>query len=498
MTGESRERNPRPGPADAPPGPGAPSEPQRGFGKTTGPSDSATKSAAEPGSTGDSVSATLPVATSGTPSAQSGSQGEPGKTTGASEPAIRLAEASSDATSPSSSPTSPDEPSSHLVGLSVSARIAARDLDLRIEVAPGEVLAVLGPNGAGKSSLLQVIAGLIVPDEGHVRLGRRTLVDTAKGIALPPHRRGVSLLAQDPLLFPHLSVRDNVAFGPRSAGASTRTAREVAEDWLRAVDAGEFADRHPGALSGGQAQRVALARALAVDPDLLLLDEPMSALDVDVAPAMRTLLRRVLRDEPGRDHPRCAVLVTHDIIDAITLADRLVVVEAGRIVESGPVAAVMSHPRNPFAARIAGLNLLRGIASVPTPPGDQAQILGTVLIEAEHASSRSTREADPPLLGVDGRVVGDFVDGADAAAVFAPAAVSVFRSSPHGSPRNVFTVDITEITDRGGIVRVRGDAPRAPGLCADLTPAAVAQLRLTVGARAYFAVKATEVRVYAC
>ncbi|MGW6623457.1 sulfate/molybdate ABC transporter ATP-binding protein [Nocardia sp. NPDC055002] len=391
--------------------------------------------------------------------------------------------------------------------MSVSARIAGRHLDLRIEAAPGEVLAVLGPNGAGKSSLLQVIAGLLVPDEGHVRLGERTLTDTAEGIALPPHRRGVSLLAQDPLLFPHLSVRDNVAFGPRSRGANRRTSREIAEYWLSAVDAKEFADRHPGGLSGGQSQRVALARALAVDPDLLLLDEPMSALDVDVAPAMRTLLRRVLRDEPGRAHPRCAVLVTHDIIDAITLADRLVVLEAGRIVESGPVAEVMAHPRNPFAARIAGLNLLRGTgvesalltgpvaergglltgAGEPqaprTHPGDPAPALGTVLVDD---------------LGVDGCVVGDFLPGAHAAAVFAPAAVSVFRSRPGGSPRNVFTVDITEITDRGGIVRVRGDAPQAPGLCADLTPAAVAQLHLTTGIQVYFAVKATEVRVYAC
>ncbi|MFD3705921.1 sulfate/molybdate ABC transporter ATP-binding protein [Nocardia sp. NPDC058658] len=400
----------------------------------------------------------------------------------------------------SDSATSLDKPSTPLTGLSVSARIVDRDLDVRIDVAPGEVLAVLGPNGAGKSSLLQVIAGLIVPDEGHVRLGDRALTDTTKGVALPPHRRGISLLAQDPLLFPHLSVRDNVAFGPRSRGANTRAARRIADNWLNAVDATVFADRHPAALSGGQAQRVALARALAVDPDLLLLDEPMSALDVDVAPAMRTLLRRVLRDEPARAHPRCAVLVTHDIIDAITLADRLVVVEAGRIVESGPVAEVMSHPRNPFAARIAGLNLLRGTGVVPgtaaensgptvearspTPdPGDSAPTFGTVLVDE---------------LGVDGCVVGDFLPGAPAAAVFAPAAVSVFRTRPGGSPRNVFTVDITEITDRGGIVRVRGDAPQAPGLCADLTPAAVAQLHLTIGTEAFFAVKATEVRVYAC
>ncbi|WP_255495278.1 sulfate/molybdate ABC transporter ATP-binding protein [Nocardia sp. GTS18] len=464
---------------------------------------------------------------------------------------------------PSSGPagfsaSAPDESSgrsSHPAGLSVAARIADRELDLALELAPGEVLAVLGPNGAGKSSLLQVIAGLLVPDEGHVRLGADTLTDTAKAIALAPYRRGISLLAQEPLLFPHLTVAENVAFGPRSRG--NRQAKAVAAEWLRAVDATHLADRHPAALSGGQAQRVALARALAVDPHLLLLDEPMSALDVDVAPAMRSLLRRVLRDPA---HPRCAVLVTHDIIDAITLADRIVIVESGRIVESGQVTDVMSHPRSPFAARIAGLNLLHGTATAPrgSDPAFAAVLVGPCRhsepmspgdSEAQHrpaahpadrpahsaAASASLGSTERPITSgpgggsgsssaggarhsaavdpsiddysgstpddesaVDGCVVGDFTAGTRAAAVFSPAAVSVFTRPPGGSPRNVFTVDITEITDRGGIVRVRGDAPNAPGLCADLTPAAVAQLGLAVGTRAYFAVKATEVRVYAC
>ncbi|MGM7647195.1 sulfate/molybdate ABC transporter ATP-binding protein [Nocardia sp. JW2] len=451
---------------------------------------------------------------------------------------------------PSSGPagfsaSAPDESSgrsSHPAGLSVAARIADRDLDLAIEVAPGEVLAVLGPNGAGKSSLLQVIAGLLVPDAGHVRLGADILTETAKRVALPPHRRGISLLAQEPLLFPHLTVAENVAFGPRSRG--NRDAKTVVAEWLEAVDATHLADRYPAALSGGQAQRVALARALAVDPHLLLLDEPMSALDVDVAPAMRSLLRRVLRDPA---HPRCAVLVTHDIIDAITLADRLVIVEGGHIVESGQVTDVMSHPRSPFAARIAGLNLLHGTAtaphgpdpafaavlvgpgrhSEPIPPGDSAARHRPAAHPADRpadsaATSASLGSTERPTTSVadggsgsssaggarhsapdgesavDGCVVGDFTAGTRAAAVFSPAAVSVFTRPPGGSPRNVFTVDITEITDRGGIVRVRGDAPNAPGVCADLTPAAVAQLGLTVGARAYFAVKATEVRVYAC
>ncbi|MFC4123922.1 sulfate/molybdate ABC transporter ATP-binding protein [Nocardia rhizosphaerae] len=420
-------------------------------------------------------------------------------------------------------------------GLSVVARIEGRDLDLRVDVAPGEVLAVLGPNGAGKSSLLEVIAGLVVPDHGRVRLGGRTLTDTARGIALPPHRRGVALLAQDPLLFPHLSVHANVAFGPRSRGARHRAAKAIADDWLAAVDATELAARAPAALSGGQAQRVALARALAVDPDLLLLDEPMSALDVDVAPAMRTLLRRVLRDEPGRANPRCAVLVTHDIIDAITLADRIVVVEGGRIVEAGTVTDVMSRPRSPFAARIAGLNLVHGTAIPPARPqqrGPTEPITGERSANTESASAMSGRpsgagtelgepvhrdEVSPigpefadkaghdPALGaiqvgrqrVDGRVVGDFVPGASAAAVFSPAAVAVFTTAPAGSPRNVFPVEVADIADHGGVVRVRGESAMG-GLAADLTPAAVAQLGLVLGARVDFVVKATEIRVYAC
>ncbi|WP_082870680.1 ATP-binding cassette domain-containing protein [Nocardia terpenica] len=252
-------------------------------------------------------------------------------------------------------------------GLRVAVRLAERGLDVELTVGPGEVLAVLGPNGAGKSTLLDIVAGLLPPDGGEVRLAGRVLTDVAKGIAVPPHRRGVSLLAQDPLLFPHLSVAANVAFGPRSRGVGGRAAAEIAREWLRAVDATDLAARRPGGLSGGQAQRVALARALAVRPRLILLDEPMAALDVTVAPAMRALLHRVLREPARNTHAPSAVLVTHDIVDALTLADRVVVLEAGRIVEQGPVGEVLSRPRSTFAAHIAGVNLLMGTAIAPIP-----------------------------------------------------------------------------------------------------------------------------------
>ncbi|MFC9994432.1 sulfate/molybdate ABC transporter ATP-binding protein [Nocardia sp. NPDC127526] len=367
-------------------------------------------------------------------------------------------------------------------GLLVSASLADRGFHVELTLAPGEVLAVLGPNGAGKSTLLDVVAGLVVPDTGSVRSGGRVLTDTAAGIAVPPHRRDVSLLAQDALLFPHLSVAANVAFGPRSRGLRARAAHEIARHWLREVDAVELADRSPGSLSGGQAQRVALARALAVDPRVLLLDEPMAALDVTAAPAMRALLRRVLREAPGESgspaRPDCTVLVTHDIIDAVTLADRVAVVESGRIVEFGPVAEVLARPRSRFAARIAGVNLIEGTA-----------------VSGGTAGLGAVTDGDATVFG---RSETAWTGAGRAAAVFSPAAVAVHRDHPEGSPRNVFRVRVEDLEDRGGIVRVRGaDGPgAAAGLAADLTPAAVAQLGLAPGLQVYFAVKATEVEVY--
>ena len=216
--------------------------------------------------------------------------------------------------------------------------VAERDVTLHLEVAAGETVAVLGPNGAGKSTLLGVIAGLVRPDSGRAELNGSVLFDLPatgdrRSVWRPPHQRSVSLLAQDALLFPHLSVLENVAFGPRSAGARASQARETATGWLREVDAEELAGRRPAELSGGQAQRIAVARALASDPGLLLLDEPLAALDIAVAPAVRRMLRRVLAD-------RSAVIVTHDVLDAYTLADRVVIVENGRIVDEGTPAEV--------------------------------------------------------------------------------------------------------------------------------------------------------------
>lgn len=352
-------------------------------------------------------------------------------------------------------------------GLELRARVVSRGLDVELSVAPGEVVALLGPNGAGKSTLLDVVAGLLRPDDGRIVLDDRILVDTTERVVVPSHQRSVALLAQQALLFPHLTARENVAFAPRSAGTGRRDAYAVADRWLGEVDAAALADRRPRQLSGGQAQRVAIARALAADPRLLLLDEPMAALDVGAAPAVRALLRRVLRAGG-----RTAVLVTHDVLDALSLADRVVVLDGGRIVEEGAVERVLARPRSAFAARIAGVNLLSG----KVRDGSVDTVAGAVHGLAEDGCR----------------------DGEDAVAVFAPSAVAVHRERPEGSPRNNFRVRLAAVESRGPVVRVRADDhdDGTAGLVADVTATAVADLDLVPGADVWFAVKATEVALY--
>jgi len=283
-------------------------------------------------------------------------------------------------------------------------------------------------------------------------------------VHVPPHDRRTALLGQDPLLFPHLSALDNVAFGARSGGVARRVARERAQEWLDRVGVGELSGRRPGRLSGGQAQRVAVARALAAEPRLLLLDEPMAALDVDVAPAMRQTLRAVLAD-------RTVVLVTHDVLDALLLADRVVVLEQGRVVEEGVSAEVLSRPRSAFAARLAGLNLVAGAWTADGVRSDDG-----VLVHGLAAD---------PAPAVGDRVV----------ASFRPHAVAVYRERVEGSPRNSFPVTVTGLEPLGDLVRVRATA-RGQGLAADVTVQSVAALELAAGQEVTFTVKATEVAVY--
>ena len=362
--------------------------------------------------------------------------------------------------------------------LHLRARVAQRGLNVEFSVAAGEVLAVLGPNGAGKSTTIAVIAGLLRADDAVVRLGNRTLTDTGRGVCVPVHDRRIGVLMQDPLLFPHLTAIANVMFAARRH-ADRSGARLRARRWLAEVGADDLADRAPGALSGGQAQLVALARALAAEPEVLLLDEPLAGLDVAGATAARSVLRRVLTAES-----RTALLITHDLIDVLTLADRVLVLQEGKVVEVGRVTEVLTSPRSDFGARIAGVNLVRGRLVGPGMLRDAAGV------NWHGVNWHGVNWQDTPADGLGSLQ--------ECVAVFAPAGVAVYREQPHGSPRNSVRVRIAGLETNGGVVRVRAAAQSdgAIGLSADITPESVAEMRLQVGDEVWFTVKTQAVGIH--
>jgi molybdate transport system ATP-binding protein len=348
--------------------------------------------------------------------------------------------------------------------VTLSARIARTvgtlDLDVDVVVGDGEVVALLGPTGAGKTTVLRTLAGLAGVDRGRVELDGEVLDDPGAATFVPAEQRPVGMVFQDLLLFPHLSVADNVAFGPRSRGASRRDAAATAVAWLDRVGLGELAGERTDALSGGQGQRVALARALATGPRLVLLDEPLAALDADTRSSVRRDLCRHLADVGGS-----TVLVTHDPLDALALADRVIVLEAGRVTQSGTLADVTSRPRTPYVAGLLGVNLLRGDAEGTTVRLDGG---GTMTI--------ADRRSGPTL------------------AVVRPQAVALHHDRPETSARNRWSCTVTGFDLLGEHVRVRltGEID----LVADVTPATVAAMGLVEGSPVWASVKATEVTGY--
>ena len=349
------------------------------------------------------------------------------------------------------------------MSLEISMIVHERKVDVAFHVAPKECLAIVGPNASGKSSVLLGIAGLLNVDEGLIALGGRTLFASGRAIKpvnVPVHKRQISMLAQRPLLFPHLSVRHNVEFGPRSLGVPRTEVRKRAMGWLERVDMAHLADRRASELSGGQSQRVALARALAVEPELLLLDEPMAALDAEAVPAMRSLLAEVSQE-------RTTVLVTHDLLDAISLSARAIVIEEGRVTDEGLTERVLLQPRTSFGARLGGLNVLRGLAEGPdcVVTADGQKVYGT---------------PQSALLA-----------GQRAIAVFNPSSVIVTRSEIETSARNTFSARIDAIDQRDGRCRVS-----AGGFVVDVTVSALVELRLAPGQTIHLMVKAMEVALH--
>ncbi|MCU1486774.1 MAG: transporter ATP-binding protein [Actinomycetia bacterium] len=345
--------------------------------------------------------------------------------------------------------------------LDLSIGVQVGDFDLAVDLTVGEeVVAILGPNGAGKSTLLRAVAGLLAVDTGTITIDGVSVDDAAAGTFVPAHRRPIGVVFQDYLLFPFLTARENVAFALRARKVPKRDAARQADEWLARVGLADRATARPAELSGGQAQRVALARAIVSEPRVLLLDEPLAALDAGARIDIRRELRAHLASSTG-----ARLIVTHDPVDASVLADRVVILEAGRVVQTGAMVDIAAHPRSRYVADLIGINLYRGVAR----DGVVALGAGVELVIADHD------------------VVGDVH------VVLHPRAVSLHRTDPEGSARNRWHGRITEVDDQGDRVRVRieGDLP----LVAEVTRASMAELGLAVGVGVTATAKAAELQV---
>jgi len=343
----------------------------------------------------------------------------------------------------------------------VVARSPEFSLDIQLEIAPGETLAVLGPNGAGKSTTVEALAGLAPLDRGHLQLSGRTLDHPGTDRFVPPEARNIGIVFQDYLLFEHLSVIENVMFGPLARGVKKSVARATAEQWIDALGLATMIARPTGQLSGGEAQRVAMARALANDPDLLLLDEALGALDVATRSELRRVLSKHLRAFEG---PR--LLITHDPADAFLLADRIAVLEAGRITQVGTSDDIRQRPATAYGAAVAGTNLLRGSNNDGMLTlDDHGHVLQT--------SDTSVR--GPVLITIH------------------PTAIALHTAQPSGSPRNSWRTTVATVEPLGDITRITLAAPLPLGV--DITPGAAQALALGAGTPVWASIKATEITI---
>ena len=351
------------------------------------------------------------------------------------------------------------------MGLRASLRVrrGATLVDVDLDVADGEAVALLGRNGAGKTTVLEALAGLIPLEDGSIELGDRR-VD-----ALDPGQRGIGFAFQDGVLFPKMSARENVAFSSRARGERTAAARARADKLLADLAPGVDPAARPAHLSGGERQRVALARTLASQPLLLLLDEPLAAVDASARPGLRTLLRDTLAAFAGP-----SILVTHDPVEAMTLADRLVLLEDGRITQVGTPAEVRSHPATRYAADLVGVNLFEGtLEPAETGTGILHTDDGVLTVVWPDGLERTTTP------GVR--------------ATLAPAEIALHAERPEGSSRNAFHGKVLEVAIGGSRARVR--LSTAPALVAEVTTGSVERMGLVPGAEVWASCKAVEIRL---
>ncbi len=355
-----------------------------------------------------------------------------------------------------------------MLALRAAKRLGGFELSAELTVPRGETTVLVGESGAGKSTVLRLVAGLERPDHGRIALDDRVYADTALGVELPAWKRSVGFVFQDYALFPHLSVAENVMFGLRAAGSSGGSARRRAAAMLERLGIGDLAKRPVVGLSGGQQQRVALARALVLDPDILLLDEPLSALDVRTRRGVRGELRSLLRSLSC-----CTLYVTHNPVEAMFFGERLAVLERGRVTQSGTRDDLLRHPRSAYVAELVGTNLLYG-------------------------TSRRGAGTTEIRTGTGANTVGPDAAEGEVFATVSPHDITLYLERPEASAQNLLTGPILELTpEPPGGERVRVALGTSPPLVAEVTREAVGALGLREGMVVHAGFKATGVRTYA-
>ena len=391
--------------------------------------------------------------------------------------------------SSSEAPTALAEDTGEGADVRVTGSVEARGWDVDAELRPGLVTAVVGHNGAGKSTLAQVIAGTLRLDEGSARIGERVVDDAVTFV--PARRRGVAMVSQAPRIFTHMSVLANVAFPLRVRGVGRAQAREAALEQLRAVGIDDLAHKRASDLSGGQAARVAIARALVFRPEVLILDEPTAALDVEATAQVSSVLRQRLTGAGIT-----TLLVSHDIAEVLALASHMIVMGDGRVVEEGEPARVLASPSSVFAARLAGLNIVAG--PIVTRPGMVGVSVGEGELWAADLSGFDSADAGRVDVASDDAAddvaSGGSNQGGRVALTFPPEAVALSREESHASPRSVLPGVASGIDVDGSLVSVRVALAEGVSVTSRVTASAWSDLGLGVGDSLWVSVKATQVR----
>ena len=354
-----------------------------------------------------------------------------------------------------------------MLSVEVKKKLREFPLEIGFEVKPAETLVIIGPSGCGKTTTLNLISGLLDPDEGRMALGDRVLLDCASRVSVPTEQRRIGYVFQDFALFPHMTVKENVAYGLRARRRPKAEIPKKVDEVLGLVGITHLRERRPGALSGGERQRVALARAIACDAEILLLDEPLGSLDAQTRNQVRGELQRMLRVIG-----RIAIMVTHDYIDALTFGDKICVMDRGRVLQMGPREQLLHHPKSRFVADLTGVNFFEGTISSGAEDGLAEVWVGDSCLHA--ASGR--RDMGGVLVA------------------FFPSDVTIGRERPTGSARNVFQSQIREIIHMGDKVRLslNGALPMSAEVSAD----ALDELSVREGDTVYASLKATAIRTY--